>query len=89
MTHRVTVRQGAAERILVRGATVDNSGLDAFLRAAYQEMYQAAGRGPLTFAGPAFVRFHGVCDDENATLVEACLPFRPDGARSRRTCPRA
>ncbi|MFF2660763.1 MerR family transcriptional regulator [Kitasatospora sp. NPDC058032] len=81
MTHRVTVRQGAAERILVRGATLDNSGLDAFLRGAYQEMYEVAGRGPLTFAGPAFVRFHGVCDDENATLVEACLPFREDGAQ--------
>ncbi|KJY33958.1 MerR family transcriptional regulator [Streptomyces sp. NRRL S-495] len=81
MTHRVTVRQGAAERILVRGATVDNSGLNAFLRTAYQEMYEVAGRGPLTFTGPAFARFHGVCDDENATLVEACLPFRPDGAQ--------
>ncbi|MGW5776510.1 MerR family transcriptional regulator [Streptomyces sp. NPDC003863] len=81
MTHRVTVRQGAAERILVRGATLDNSGLDAFLRNAYQEMYEVAGRGPLTFTGPAFVRFHGVCDDENETLVEACLPFWEDGAQ--------
>ncbi|MEU1226248.1 MerR family transcriptional regulator [Streptomyces sp. NPDC005828] len=81
MTHRVTVRQGAAERILVRGATLDNSGLDAFLRGAYQEMYEVAGRGPLTFTGPAFVRFHGVCDDENDTLVEACLPFWEDGAQ--------
>ncbi|WP_327133148.1 MerR family transcriptional regulator [Streptomyces sp. NBC_01343] len=81
MTHRVTVRQGAAERILVRGATLDNSGLDAFLRVAYQELYAVAGRGPLTFTGPAFVRFHGVCDDENETLVEACLPFWEDGAQ--------
>ncbi|MEU6162684.1 MerR family transcriptional regulator [Streptomyces tanashiensis] len=81
MTHRVTVRQGEAERILVRGATVDNSGLDAFLRAAYQEIYAVAGRGPLTFTGPAFVRFHGVCDDENETLVEACLPFWEEGAQ--------
>ncbi|MEV7565416.1 MerR family transcriptional regulator [Streptomyces tanashiensis] len=81
MTHRVTVRQGAAERILVRGATVDNSGLDAFLRNAYQEIYAVAGRGPLTFTGPAFVRFHGVCDDENETLVEACLPFWENGAQ--------
>ncbi|MGW8362779.1 MerR family transcriptional regulator [Streptomyces wedmorensis] len=81
MTHRVTVRQGTAERILVRGATLDNSGLHAFLRAAYQEMYEVAGRGPLAFTGPAFVRFHGVCDDENETLVEACLPFWEDGAQ--------
>lgn len=81
MTHRVTMRQSAAERTLVREATVDNSGLDNFLRGAYQEMYEVAGRGPLTFAGPAFVRFHGVCDDENATLVEACLPFWKDGAQ--------
>jgi DNA-binding transcriptional MerR regulator len=81
MTHRVTVRQGAAERILVRGATLDNSGLDGFLRGAYQEMYEAAGRGPLTFTGPAFVRFHGVCDDENEALVEACLPFWEKGAQ--------
>lgn len=81
MTHRVTVRQCAAERILVRGATLDNSGLDAFLRGAYQEMYEVAGRGPLTFTGPAFVRFHGVCDDENETLVEACLPFWEEGAQ--------
>ncbi|MDY0810683.1 MerR family transcriptional regulator [Kitasatospora purpeofusca] len=81
MTHRVTVRQGAAERILVRAATLDNSGLEDFLRTSYQEMYAVAGRGPLTFTGPAFVRFHGVCDDENETLVEACLPFRPDGAQ--------
>ncbi|RAG80876.1 MerR family transcriptional regulator [Streptacidiphilus pinicola] len=81
MTHRVTVRQGVAERTLVRGATVDNSGLDAFLRGAYREMYEVAGRGPLTFAGPAFVRFHGVCDDENETLVEACLPFWVQGAQ--------
>lgn len=81
MTYRVTVRQGAAERILVRGATVDNSGLDAFLRGAYQEMYEVAGRGPLTFTGPAFVRFHGVCDEENAPLVEACLPFWENGAQ--------
>ncbi|MDK9501488.1 MerR family transcriptional regulator [Streptomyces katrae] len=81
MTHRVTVRQGAAERILVRGATLDNSGLDAFLRSAYQELYAVAGRGPLTFTGPAFIRFHGVCDDENETLVEACLPFWEGGAQ--------
>ncbi len=81
MTHRITVRPGAAERVLVRGATLDNSGLGAFLRDAYQEMYEVAGRGPLTFTGPAFVRFHGVCDDENETLVEACLPFRKDGAQ--------
>ncbi|MFH8712684.1 MerR family transcriptional regulator [Streptomyces zaomyceticus] len=81
MTHHVTVRRGAAERILVRGATLDNSGLDAFLRGAYQEMYEVGGRGPLTFTGPAFVRFHGVCDDENETLVEACLPFWEDGAQ--------
>ncbi|GHB11079.1 MerR family transcriptional regulator [Streptomyces termitum] len=81
MTHRVTVRQGAAERVLVRAATLGNSGLDAFLRDAYQELYAAAGRGPLTFAGPAFIRFHGVCDDENETLVEACLPFWKDGAQ--------
>lgn len=81
MTHRVTVRRGAAERILVRGATLDNSGLDAFLRVAYQELYAVAGRGPLTFTGPAFVRFHGVCDDGNETLVEACLPFWEDGAQ--------
>ncbi|MFD5620683.1 MerR family transcriptional regulator [Streptomyces yangpuensis] len=81
MTHRVTVRQGAAERILVRGATLNNSGLDAFLRSAYQEMYEIAGHGPLTFTGPAFVRFHGVCDEETETLVEACLPFWEDGAQ--------
>ncbi|EFL16490.1 predicted protein [Streptomyces sp. C] len=81
MTHRVTVRQGVAERILVRGATLDNSGLEAFLRSAYQELYAVAGRGPLTFTGPAFVRFHGVCDDENETLVEACLPFWEGGAQ--------
>jgi DNA-binding transcriptional MerR regulator len=81
MTHRVTVRQGAAERVLVRGATLDNSGLDTFLRGAYREMYEAAGRGPLTFTGPAFVRFHGVCDDENQSLVEACLPFWENGAQ--------
>ncbi|MFI6423128.1 MerR family transcriptional regulator [Streptomyces sp. NPDC050842] len=81
MTHRVIVRKGAAERILVCGATLDNSGLDAFLRGAYQEMYEVAGRGPLTFTGPAFVRFHGVCDDENETLVEACLPFWEEGAQ--------
>ncbi|WP_405979563.1 MerR family transcriptional regulator [Streptomyces sp. NBC_00158] len=81
MTHPVTVRQGPAERILVRGATLDNSGLDAFLRSAYQELYAVAGRGPLTFTGPAFVRFHGVCDDENETLVEACLPFWEGGAQ--------
>ncbi|MFE0645752.1 MerR family transcriptional regulator [Streptomyces sp. NPDC058877] len=81
MPHRVTVRQGAAERILVRGATLDSSGLDAFLRVAYREMYEVDGRGPLTFTGPAFIRFHGVCDDENETLVEACLPFWEDGAQ--------
>ncbi|MEV6011829.1 helix-turn-helix domain-containing protein [Streptomyces sp. NPDC051976] len=81
MTHPVTVRQGAAERILVCEATLDNSGLDAFLRDAYQEMYEVAGRGPLTFTGPAFVRFHGVCDDESQTLVEACLPFWEAGAQ--------
>lgn len=81
MTHRVTVRQSAAERILVCGATLDNSGLDAFLRGAYQEMYEVAGRGPLTFTGPAFVCFHGVCDDATETLVEACLPFWEAGAQ--------
>ncbi|MFG3041397.1 MerR family transcriptional regulator [Streptomyces sp. NPDC048330] len=81
MTHRVTVRQSTPERILVRGATLDNSGLDTFLRTAYQQMYDVAGRGPLTFTGPAFVRFHGVCDDDNETLVEACLPFWEKGAQ--------
>ncbi|WP_037606234.1 MerR family transcriptional regulator [Streptacidiphilus rugosus] len=81
MTHRVTVRPGVAERILVRAASVDNAGLEAFLRGSYREMYEVAGRGPLTFAGPAFVRFHGVCDDENETLVEACLPFWTKGAQ--------
>ncbi|MFJ3883577.1 MerR family transcriptional regulator [Streptomyces sp. NPDC090077] len=81
MTHRVTVRAGGAERILVRGATLGNSGLEAFLRSAYQQIYAVAGRGPLTFTGPAFVRFHGVCDDENETLVEACLPFWEHGAQ--------
>ncbi|MFJ9579083.1 MerR family transcriptional regulator [Streptomyces sp. NPDC101191] len=81
MTHRVTVRQNAAERVLVRGATLRNSGLDAFLRTAYEELYTLAGRGPLVFTGPAFVRFHGVCDEENETLVEACLPFWADGAQ--------
>ncbi|MEU6978699.1 MerR family transcriptional regulator [Streptomyces sp. NPDC046371] len=79
--HRVTVRQSDAERVLVRAATVDDHGLDTFLRTAYQELYTLAGRGPLTFTGPAFVRFHGLCDDENATLVEACLPFWADGAQ--------
>ncbi|MEV7419167.1 MerR family transcriptional regulator [Streptomyces sp. NPDC089919] len=81
MTHRVTVRPGAAERVLVRGATVDNSGLEDFLRDAFRELYACAGHGPLTLDGPAFVRFHGVCDDENATLVEACLPFWEEGAQ--------
>ncbi|WP_234318357.1 hypothetical protein [Streptomyces sp. NRRL S-244] len=44
-------------------------------------MYAVAGRGPLTFTGPAFVRYHGVCDEENETLVEACLPFWADAAQ--------
>ncbi|KQX59414.1 MULTISPECIES: MerR family transcriptional regulator [unclassified Streptomyces] len=81
MSHPVTLRQGEAQRVLVRGATVDHSGLDAFLRTAYEEMYALAGRGPLTFTGPAFVRYHGVCDEENETLVEACLPFSATGAQ--------
>ncbi|MER7842548.1 helix-turn-helix domain-containing protein [Kitasatospora sp. NPDC096077] len=81
MTHHVTVRQGSAERILVRAASVDNTGLGAFLAGAYREVYEVAGRGPLTFTGPAFVRFHGVCDDENEALVEACLPFWDQGAQ--------
>ncbi|MEV5968372.1 MerR family transcriptional regulator [Streptomyces sp. NPDC051921] len=81
MTHRVTVRQNPAERVLVRAATLTNAGLDTFLRTAYEELYALAGRGPLTFTGPAFVRFHGVCDEENEALVEACLPFWADGAQ--------
>ncbi|MFD3996211.1 MerR family transcriptional regulator [Streptomyces sp. NPDC058583] len=81
MNHRVTLRQGTPERVLVRGATVDHHGLDPFLRAAYEELYAVAGRGPLTFTGPAFVRYHGLCDEENATLVEACLPFWESGAQ--------
>ncbi|MFE2142966.1 MerR family transcriptional regulator [Streptomyces sp. NPDC059456] len=81
MNHRVTVREGEAERVLVRAATVKNSGLMGFLRSAFQDMYAVAGRGPLTFTGPAFVRYHGVCDEENETLVEACLPFWTDGAQ--------
>ncbi|WP_240981527.1 MULTISPECIES: hypothetical protein [unclassified Streptomyces] len=44
-----------------------------FLRAAYPEMYEVAGRGPLTFTGPAFVRFHGGCDDENEALPEGMV----------------
>ncbi|MFF5923054.1 MerR family transcriptional regulator [Streptomyces flavochromogenes] len=56
MNHRVTLRQGTPERVLVRGETVDHHGLDPFLRTAYEEMYAVAGRGPLTFTGPAFVR---------------------------------
>ncbi|MFI8262949.1 MULTISPECIES: MerR family transcriptional regulator [unclassified Streptomyces] len=81
MNHRVTVRESGAERVLVRGATLKNSGLDGFLRTAFQDMYAVAGRGPLTFTGPAFVRYHGVCDEENETLVEACLPFWEDAAQ--------
>ncbi|MFE2562032.1 MerR family transcriptional regulator [Streptomyces sp. NPDC059352] len=81
MNFRVTLRQGAAERVLVRGATVNHHGLDPFLGTAYQDMYAVAGRGPLTFAGPAFVRYHGLCDEENETLVEACLPFWESGAQ--------
>ncbi|WP_405856225.1 MerR family transcriptional regulator [Streptomyces sp. NBC_00090] len=81
MNHRVTLRQGAAERVLVRGAMVNHHGLDPFLGTAYQDMYAVAGRGPLTFAGPAFVRYHGLCDEENETLVEACLPFWESGAQ--------
>ncbi|MFE2476549.1 MerR family transcriptional regulator [Streptomyces sp. NPDC059389] len=81
MNHRVTVRESGPERVLVRGATLKNSGLEGFLRTAFQEMYAVAGRGPLTFTGPAFVRYHGVCDEENETLVEACLPFWADAAQ--------
>ncbi|MFE5660367.1 MerR family transcriptional regulator [Streptomyces sp. NPDC056517] len=81
MNRRVTLRQGTPERVLVRGATVNHHGLDPFLRTAYEEMYAVAGRGPLTFTGPAFVRYHGLCDEENETLVEACLPFWESGAQ--------
>ncbi|MFJ3201702.1 MerR family transcriptional regulator [Streptomyces sp. NPDC086989] len=81
MNHRVYVREGDAERVLVRAATVRNRALDGFLRTAFQDMYAVAGRGPLTFTGAAFVRYHGVCDEENETLVEACLPFWTDGAQ--------
>ncbi|MCB5164515.1 hypothetical protein LG634_06655 [Streptomyces bambusae] len=66
--------RAAERRLEVQRSTVHSQG-------AYQEMYAVAGRGPLTFTGPAFVRFHGVCDDENATLVEACLPFWEGGAQ--------
>ncbi|MFI8963939.1 MerR family transcriptional regulator [Streptomyces sp. NPDC053493] len=79
--HPITIREGEAERVLVRAATVDGTGLEAFLRTAFQELYELAGAGPLAFTGPAFVRFHGVCDEENATQVEACLPFWADGAQ--------
>ncbi|MCX5227792.1 MerR family transcriptional regulator [Streptomyces sp. NPDC006553] len=81
MNHRVTLRQSIPERVLVRGATVNHHGLDPFLRTAYEELYAIAGRGPLTFTGPAFVRYHGLCDEENETLVEACLPFWESGAQ--------
>ncbi|MFH9723110.1 MerR family DNA-binding transcriptional regulator [Streptomyces sp. NPDC017254] len=81
MNHRVTLRQGGPERVLVRAATVNHHRLDAFLRSAYEEMYAVAGRGPLTLTGPAFVRYHGLCDEENETLVEACLPFWESGAQ--------
>ncbi|MFF1907400.1 MerR family transcriptional regulator [Kitasatospora sp. NPDC058218] len=81
MNHRVTVREGAAIRALVRSATLDQPRLDAFMRDSYQAMYAVAGRGPLTFAGPAFARYHGLCDEENETLVEACLPFTASGAQ--------
>ncbi|WP_406060817.1 MerR family transcriptional regulator [Streptomyces sp. NBC_01077] len=81
MNHRVTLRQSTPERVLVFGATVNHHGLDPFLRTAYEELYAVAGRGPLTFTGPAFVRYHGLCDEENETLVEACLPFWESGAQ--------
>ncbi|MCX4982536.1 MerR family transcriptional regulator [Streptomyces sp. NBC_00572] len=81
MNHRVTLRQSTPERVLVVGATVNHHGLDPFLRTAYEELYAVAGRGPLTFTGPAFVRYHGICDEENETLVEACLPFWESGAQ--------
>ncbi|WP_327681745.1 MerR family transcriptional regulator [Kitasatospora sp. NBC_00458] len=81
MNHRVTVREGAAVRALVRGATLDQPRLDAFMRDSYQLMYAVAGRGPLTFDGPAFARYHGLCDEENEALVEACLPFAASGAQ--------
>ncbi|MFB7620092.1 MerR family transcriptional regulator [Kitasatospora sp. NPDC056181] len=81
MTHGVTIRQGAAVRALVRSATLDQPGLDRFMLPAYREMYAVAGQGPLTFAGPAFARYHGLCDEENECLVEACLPFTTGGAQ--------
>ncbi|MGW1891346.1 MerR family transcriptional regulator [Streptomyces sp. NPDC002004] len=81
MNHRITIRQGAPQRVLVCSATLSQPGLDAFMRSSYQAMYTVAGQGPLTFTEPAFARYHGVCDEESETLVEACLPFSAVGAQ--------
>ncbi|MEU6235459.1 MerR family transcriptional regulator [Kitasatospora sp. NPDC047058] len=43
MSHRVTIRQGAPVRALVRSATLEQPALDEFVLAAYREMYTAAG----------------------------------------------
>lgn len=69
--------------MLVRGATLSQPGLDDFMRSSYQAMYTISGRGPLTFTGPAFARYHGVCNEESEALVEACLPFSATAAQPR------
>ncbi|WP_253803952.1 GyrI-like domain-containing protein [Kitasatospora paracochleata] len=51
------------------------------MRSSYQAMYTVAGRDLLTFTGPAFCRLHGPVTQEDASPVEACLPFAAAAAQ--------
>ncbi|MGW4890783.1 MerR family transcriptional regulator [Kitasatospora sp. NPDC004240] len=81
MKHRVTIREGAAERVLACRGTVGQAELNPFMRESFQAMYTVAGRAPLTFAGPAFARLHGPVTEEHSSQVEACLPFSATAAQ--------
>lgn len=84
MSHHVTIREVSPGPALYRRGRVTQDQLAEFGRDAYAALYAAAGQGPLTLTGPAYMRYHGRMDDLNTTLeVDACLPFAGDRAQPR------
>ncbi len=56
---------------------------EEFGRAAYEKLYLAASRGPLTLPSPAFVRYNGRLTHTEPVQVDACLPYWLGGAEPR------
>jgi DNA-binding transcriptional MerR regulator len=81
MTHPVTVGRLSPGPALAQRHTVTIDQLGPVAQAGYAELYTIAGRGPLTFPTPAFIRYAGRLDEGDSTEIEVCLPFWKDGAQ--------